>query len=59
LTSLTGLELEMYDEPQDIVIGEIECLDVDDPPNFKMWLGFMLYALGERMAKQETPSETE
>jgi len=59
LARLTGSELEIYDEAQDIVTGEIESLAVDDPSCMKTWLGFMLYALGERMENQEAASETD
>ena len=54
LTQFTGYELEVYDEEQEIVVGGIESLAIDHPPSLKTWLGFMLYALGERIASQES-----
>lgn len=58
MTQLTGAELQMYDEAKDIIIGEVESLAIEDPPMLKKWLGFLLYALGERLARQE-PCEAE
>ena len=49
VTKFTGYDLEEYDEEQDIVVGELEALAIDHPPSLKTWLGFMLYALGERI----------
>jgi hypothetical protein len=59
LSQLTGSDMVMYDEEKDIVIGEVEALAIDHVPSLKTWLGFMLYALGERMAIQQQASETE
>lgn len=52
-TELTGQQLEMYDEEKDIVMGEVEALAIEDSENLKKWLGFLLYALGERLARQQ------
>jgi hypothetical protein len=57
-SGLTGSDMLMYDEEKDIVIGEVESLTIDHEPSLKTWLGFLLYALGERLARQQ-PSETE
>jgi hypothetical protein len=57
-SGLTGSDMLMYDEEKDIVIGEVESLTIDHGPSLKTWLGFLLYALGERLATQQ-PSETE
>ncbi len=46
---LTGHDLETYDEASEVIIGSLEAIDIDDPQGLKKWLGFMLYALGERV----------
>lgn len=57
LSQLKGCDLELYNEEEEIVIGEIESLDIDHPPSLKTWLGFMLYALGERVQQQPSDGE--
>jgi len=42
-------DLEIYDPATEVMIGSLETIDIDDPQGFKKWLGFMLYALGERV----------
>lgn len=46
---LTGEDLEMHNAEQDIVVGSLESLAISDPQELKKWLGFMLYAFGERV----------
>ena len=57
-SELTGSDMLMYDEEKGIVVGEVESLAIDPGPSLKTWLGFMLYALGERLAMQQA-TETE
>lgn len=47
---LTGEELAIcvYEKPEEM-IGSIETLDLSDAPRLKNMLGFLLYALGERV----------
>ena len=45
----TGQELEFFDEETDDMIGSLETLDIADPPQLKKLLGFLIYALGERI----------
>jgi hypothetical protein len=52
-SELTGSDMRMYDEEKDIVVGEVESLAIDYGPSLKTWLGFLLYALGERLAVQQ------
>ncbi len=51
-TRLTGQDLTLYSEEKEIVIGAVEALAIDDEPALGEWLGFMKYALGERLARQ-------
>ena len=44
-----GHDLEIYNDETEVMIGSPETIDIDDPQGFKKWLGFMLYALGERV----------
>ncbi len=48
VNQLTGHDLEAYDEASEVVVGSLETIDIDDPQGLKKWLGFLLYALGER-----------
>lgn len=52
-THLTGDQLELYDEGQDIIIGEVESLALNDPSFLKTFLGFLIYALGERVSIED------
>ena len=45
----TGHDLEFYNEETDQMIGSLETLEIADPPHLKKLLGFLLYALGERI----------
>jgi hypothetical protein len=58
-SQLTGHELEVYDEATETIIGSVETLDIEDGDSLKKWLGFLLYALGERIdtAATETVGE--
>lgn len=58
-THVTGDELEMHNEEQEIMVGEVESLTLNDPALLKKLLGFWLYALGERIAHQQSLSEGE
>ncbi len=49
VNQLTGHDLEAYDEASEVVVGSLETIDIDDPQGLKKWLGFLLYALGERV----------
>lgn len=42
-------DLELYREETEVVVGSVESIDINDPPMLKKWLGFLLYALGERV----------
>lgn len=53
-THVTGDELEMHNEEQEIMVGEVESLTLNDPAHLKKLLGFWLYALGERMQQGVT-----
>ena len=55
-SQLTGHELEVYDEATEAIIGSAETLDIEDGDSLKKWLGFLLYALGERVANAATES---
>lgn len=46
---LNGHDLEAYDEASEVIVGSLETIDIDDPQGLKRWLGFLLYALGERV----------
>lgn len=48
-SQLTGHDLEMYDEATETIIGSVETLDIEDAQGLKKWLGFLLYAFGERV----------
>jgi hypothetical protein len=52
-SELTGSDMLMYDEEKGVVVGEVESLAIDHGPSLKTWLGFLLYALGERLAAQQ------
>ena len=58
-SQLTGHELEVYNEATETIIGSVETLDIEDAHGLKKWLGFLLYALGERIdtAATETVGE--
>ena len=45
----TGHELEFFDEEMDEMTGSLETLEITDPPQLKKLLGFLIYALGERI----------
>lgn len=49
LIELIGANLQVYDADREIVVGKIESLEIPDPGGLKTWIGFMLYALGERV----------
>lgn len=53
---LTGHELTVYDDETDTIVGSLEVLDIADPPLLKKWLGFLLYALGERIEMDDEES---
>lgn len=46
---LIGHDLEAYDEASEVIVGSLETIDIEDPHMLKKWLGFLLYALGERV----------
>lgn len=46
---VTGHELTIYSDETEQMIGSLETLDISDPPHLKKLLGFLLYALGERV----------
>lgn len=48
-SKLTGHELEVYNEATETIIGSVETIDIEDSQALKKWLGFLLYALGERI----------
>ncbi len=49
VSKLTGEDLELVDEAEENVTGTLEPPGIHDPADLKRWLGFMLYALGERV----------
>ena len=51
LIEFIGADLEYDDEEaaEKVFIGDLESLTLEDPDHFKKWLGFMLYAVGERI----------
>lgn len=53
-SQLTGHDPEMYDETTDTIIGSVETIDIEDSQGLKKWLGFLLYALGERFGSVAT-----
>lgn len=53
-SQLTGHELEVYNEATETIIGSVETLDIEDAQGLKTWLGFLLYALGERVGNTAT-----
>lgn len=46
---VTGHDQKIYDQKTEVMIGLLEMLDIADPPQLKKLLGFLLYALGERV----------
>ena len=46
---ITGEEMELYNVETDEMIGSVETLNISDPPQLKKMLGFLIYALGERV----------
>ena len=46
---ITGEEMEICNETTEQMIGSVETLNLSDPPQLKKMLGFLLYALGERV----------
>lgn len=46
---ITGEELEIFNDETEEMIGSVETLEIADPPQLKKLLGFLLYALGERI----------
>jgi len=46
---LTGEEMEICNDTTEQMIGSVETLNIADPPQLKKLLGFLLYALGERV----------
>lgn len=42
-------DIECYSEETEVMIGSLETIDINDPAMLKKWLGFLLYALGERV----------
>ncbi len=51
---ITGEEMEIYNDDTEQMIGSVETLNIEDPAQLKKLLGFLLYALGERV---EVPVE--
>jgi hypothetical protein len=49
LGQLTGEEFEVCNPEENLATGPSESLEISDPEGLKKWLGFMLYALGERV----------
>lgn len=50
---VAGHDLEMYQDDEQTIIGSVETLQLADPRGLKKWLGFMLYALGERVLQDQ------
>lgn len=50
-SELTGHDLEMADE--ELITGSLESPVTVDGKGLKKWLGFMLYALGERVPQDQ------
>ncbi len=46
---LTGHEMEIYNDKTEQMFGSLETLEIADPAQLKKLLGFLLYALGERV----------
>lgn len=46
---LTGHDLEIYNDETEQMVGSLETIDIADPAQLKKLLGFLLYALGERV----------
>jgi len=46
---ITGEEMEICNDVTEQMIGSVETLNIADPPQLKKLLGFLLYALGERV----------
>ena len=53
-TQLTGHDLDMYDDAAETIVGSVETIDITDYQELKKWLGFLLYALGERIGSAAT-----
>lgn len=49
LSHVAGEDFEVCDPEEDLVTGPSESLELSSPDGLKTWLGFMLYALGERV----------
>lgn len=52
-SQVTGHDLEMYHDDEQVIIGSIESFEISDPTGFKKWLGFLRYALGERVQQDQ------
>lgn len=52
-SEITGHDLEMHNEEEEIMVGSLEPPVISDPPGFKKWLGFLQYALGERVQQNQ------
>ena len=48
LNQLTGCEMEIYEEEEEILIGRVESMKIDDPDGLNTWLEFMHNALTEK-----------
>ena len=46
---ITGEEMEICNDVTEQMIGSVETLSIEDPPQLKKMLGFLIYALGERV----------
>ena len=46
---ITGHDLEIFDVETEEMSGSLETLEIANPPHLKKLLGFLLYALGERI----------
>jgi len=52
-SELTGHDLEMADEEEELIVGSLEPPVIADGKGLKKWLGFLLYALGERVPQNQ------
>lgn len=46
-------DLDVYDEENELMVGSLETIDIDDPAGLKKWLVFMLDALNERVESRD------
>ena len=52
-SEITGHELEIADEDKELIAGSLELPVTVDDKGLKKWLGFLLYALGERVQQHQ------